>query len=224
MVRKISNLNIGKTTVQDNQLWAEVLSHRNKLLATSDWTQSVDSGLTEVCVRQWRDWRRQLKNINRSNYGDRDSAEAHINNLARRIPFNVYVENGSEPEPDRYPSLDEYRSRVLAYLDTAFNEQCNTSFHSNPTLVNAQYLEALRYRLLFGIGKYPLLSATAALHSKSARVVAKECLEQQADLSARMAKLKVKYYEFRTLVCSAESDVQLTEVQAEIKQWISTST
>ena len=104
MIQKIENLNVGKTDEQEIQLWAEVLSHRNKLLSNSDWTQVSDSGLTPECAEQWRNWRKNLKAINRINFGDREVAEQVINRLGRRIPFNVYLAVNDEPDASRYVS------------------------------------------------------------------------------------------------------------------------
>jgi hypothetical protein len=225
MIRKIGNLSVGKTDEQEIQLWAEVLSHRNKLLSNSDWTQVPDSGLTPECVEQWRNWRKSLKAINRVNFGDRDLAEQTITKLSRRIPFNVYIAMEDEPNASRYVSLEEYRKRVTAYLDAAFNKRCEPTFLDNPVLVEEQFREALDYLTKKDENRpYPLISVTVELYGMSHKAVADEFVARKVALMKRLANLKQKYFYFQSLVRKATTDVELSEVQAEIQQWISTST
>ncbi len=225
MIQKIGNLNVGKTDEQESQLWAEVLSHRNKLLSNSDWTQVPDSGLTLECVEQWRGWRKSLKAINRINFGDREVAEQTISKLAKRIPFNVYIAMEDEPDATRYVSLEEYRKRVTAYLDAAFNKRCEPTFLDNPVLVEEQFREALDYLTNKDETRpYPLIGVTVELYGMSHEAVADEFVARKVALMKRLANLKQKYFYFQTLVKNASTDVELTEVQAEIQQWISTST
>lgn len=225
MVKRIGNLSVEKTGEQETQLWAEVLSHRNKLLANSDWTQSPDSGLTEECVEQWRNWRKSLKAINRINYGDRDMAKRNIEKLAKRMPFNVYSELRDAPDSERYVSLEEYRKRVIKYLDDAFNRRCSRSFIDNPILVEEQFKEAIDYLDATENNlPFPLIDVTAQLYGMNKRAVAEEFVARKVELTKLLVNLKQKYFYFRDLVNKATTDVELSEVQAEIKQWISTST
>jgi hypothetical protein len=223
MIQKIGNLSVQKTEEQESQLWAEVFSHRNKLLSNSDWTQVVDSGLTPVCVQQWRDWRKQLKSINRLNFSDRDSAEAHIAKLSKRMPFNVYSAVEDEPEPSRYVSLSEFRDRVSRYLDLAFNEKCNGSFLDNPYLVDEQFNEAVDFLTKNDDTlSYPLIEITCELYGGIPRAVAEEFVERKVTHTKKLVEMKQKYFYFQRLVSSAATDVELSDIQAEIKKWIST--
>lgn len=224
MVQKIAKVKVEKTVEQEQNEWAEVLSHRNKLLLNSDWTQLPDSGLTEQSAQQWKDWRSMLKNITQSNFGDHKLAERHITRLSRRMPFSTFIPNDVEPDFSRCVSLDEYRRRVFDYMDAAFNKRAVPSFLDNPYLVDEQFKEAADFRSKGESGSYPLIATTAELYGMSKSAVADEFITRKVEQMKRLANLKQKYFYFQQLVNSATDDVQLTEVQAEIKQWISTST
>lgn len=224
MVQKIGKLRTEKTVEQEQNDWAEVLSHRNKLLLNSDWTQAADSGLTEECVSQWKDWRRQLKNITRGNYSDIRMAEIHINKLSRRMPFNNYIPVDIEPDRTRCISTDDYRRRVINYLDESFHKRVHPSFLDNPYLVEEQFREAVDFKAKGEVGSYPLIGVTAELYGMTKATVADEFIARKIEQMKRLANLKQKYYYFQCLVNNASTDVELTDVQAEIKQWISTST
>lgn len=223
--KKIGNLRTEKTDEQENLAWAEVLSHKNKLLLNSDWTQLSDSGLTEESIEQWRGWRQQLKNINRSNFSSRAAAEVCISKLARRTPFNAYIlTDGDEPKPARDISLDVYRARVIKFMDKSFNERVGESFLDNPLLVDEQFREAVDFLAEKKSKYYPLISVTAELYNMSEKAVAEEFVARKVNAMKRLANLKQKYHFFQKLVLNAADDVQLAEVQGEIKQWISTLT
>lgn len=224
MAKKITNLSVVQTESQEDKLWASVLSHRNKLLANSDWTQLADSGLTDACVSQWKDWRKQLKSINRANYGSLEAAEVQINNLARRRPFNVFAET-SGVEDIEYISLDDYRDAVKEYLDIQFNRQCNVTFLDNSILVEEQYKEAVRYMSLKKKSgeRFPLIELTAELTGETAREIALKFKALKESRTAKLVEMRRAYHHFHSLVISATSDVELSALQLEIKQWISTS-
>jgi hypothetical protein len=224
MIEKIGNVTVEKTDEQERQAWAEVLSHRNKLLFNSDWTQLPDCGLTETSIAQWRSWREQLKNINQTNYSDRRIAEEYIGKMSQRIPFSEYITPKSEPSAEKCISLEEYRNRVMNYLDDTFNEKSKVSFLDNPSLVDEQYKEAIDFLSITEDTLYPLIDTTAEIYGMSRRTVAEEFISRKAECTKRFANLKKKYYYFQTLVIQATSDVELTAIQAEIKQWTSTST
>lgn len=223
MIQKISKVKVEKTTEQEQTVWAEILSHRNKLLLNSDWTQLADSGLTEDSASQWKDWRAMLKNINRSNFSDPKLAEQHINKLARRMPFSTYAPVDVEPDFSRCISLNDYRRRVINYMDTAFNKKCVPSFLDNPSLVDEQFREAADF-MAKATGTFPLIDTTAELYGMSKQSVAEEFVTRKVEQMKRLANLKQKYFYFQKLVNNATDDVQLAAVQAEIKQWILTST
>lgn len=222
---KIGKIKTEKTDEQENSAWAEVMSHKNKLLLNSDWTQLPDSGLTDECIDQWKGWRQQLKNINRSNFADKGLAEQHIAKLSRRTPFNSYrLVEGDEPTVGRYTSTEEYRGRVVRYLDEAFNSRLNGSFLDNPALVEEQFKEAIDHLSGKADSMYPLLDVTAELYGMNRNAVAEEFVMRKVESIKRMANLRQKYHYFQMLVRDAVNDVQLADIQAEIKLWISTST
>lgn len=99
MAQKIHQLQLSKTDVQEAKEWAEVLSHRNKLLMNSDWTQLPDAGLTEECVQNWRNWRAIARQLRRSNHPDIHLVAEQIARLTRAMPFNVYLEETVEALP-----------------------------------------------------------------------------------------------------------------------------
>lgn len=225
MIPKIGNLNIAKTEEQESQMWAEVLSHRNKLLANSDWTQLPDSGLTPECVVRWKNWRKLLKGITRNATGVKELAEQSINNLSRRQPFNDFVEDGAKPIIHDSESVEAYRQQVTAIMDAAFNKKVVPSFLDNPALVEEQFQEALDYLTKYDSARaYPLIDVTAELYAMNHKAVAEEFVSRKVMLTKRLANLKQKYFYFQSLVTKATTDVELAEVKAEIDQWISTST
>lgn len=221
MVQKISKLKTEQTPEQEHIVWAEVLSHRNKLLLNSDWTQMHDSGLTEDCINQWRTWRRQLKNINRLNLSDPKIAEIQIAKLSRRPPYNSYIPVNAEPEVDAVDSIIEFRERIIAYIDKGFNAKAFPSFLDNPYLVDEQFKEAVDFNRNPELS-YPLISATAELYGMGEDTVAAEFVSRKVAQMKRLVNLKQKYFYFQSLVNSATSDVELAEAQAEIKKWILT--
>jgi hypothetical protein len=221
MVQKISKLKTEQTPEQEQIVWAEVLSHRNKLLLNSDWTQMQDSGLTEDCINQWRTWRRQLKNINRLNLSDPKIAEIQITKLSRRPPYNSYVSVNVEPDAAAVVSTVELRERTLTYLNNAFNTKAFPSFLDNPYLVDEQFKEVVDFNKNPTLS-YPLISATAELYGMSVDTVAAEFVSRKVEQMKRLVNLKQKYFYFQSLVNNAHSDVELAEAQAEIKKWIST--
>lgn len=222
--KKISNLKYGTTEEKEDLLWAEVFSHRNKLLLNSDWTQLPDSGLTEECIKQWRDWRQQLRQINRANVSDRDVAEQHIKKLARRTPFITFSEEHNRP-PIIQDSLDARKTQIIKYLDQSINKSFNSTFIESPQLIEEQFKEALDF--LYGSKNfisYPLILVTAEATGMSEKEVAEDFIRQKSKLLSKMASYKKKYYYFCDLVQRAENDVQLDSIQLEIKKWISTLT
>lgn len=223
MVTKITNLNTERTAEQEKNVWLEVLSHRNKLLLNSDWTQMSDSGLTETCINQWKTWRQQLKNVNRRNFSEPAQAEYAISILAKRVPFNDYQEVRVEPDQELM-SLEEYKKQLMGYLDTVFNANIYSGFLDNPYLVEEQFKEAVDYLNLSGNGSYPLISVTAELYGMSENAVANEFVSRKVVLTKRLANMKQKYFHFQTLVKDASDAVQLGEIKSEIKEWILTLT
>lgn len=205
-------------------MWAEVLSHRNKLLANTDWTQLPDSGLTPECVERWKTWRKLLKSITRNSTGDRDLAEQNINNLSRRQPFNEFSST-AELQNLHSISLDAFRNEVISIMDAAFNKKVTPSFLDNPSLVEEQYLEALDYLTNYdSVRSYPLIDVTAELYGMNHKAVAEEFVSRKVNLTKRFANLKQKYFYFQSLATNATTDVELAAVKVELDQWISTST
>lgn len=221
MVQKISKVKTEQTAEQEHLVWAEVLSHRNKLLLNSDWTQMQDSGLTDDCIHQWRTWRKQLKNINRLNLSDPKIAEIQITKLSRRTPFNSYLPVNAEPETGAVVSTVELRTRIITYLNNAFNTKAFPSFLDSPYLVDEQFREAVDFKANPSLS-YPLITATAELYGMPVETVAAEFVSRKVAQMKRLVNLKQKYFYFQTLVNNAASDVELAEAQAEIKQWILT--
>lgn len=43
--------------------WNLIRKKRNDLLLRSDWTQLIDTGLTQEQVQTWQDYRQQLRDI-----------------------------------------------------------------------------------------------------------------------------------------------------------------
>lgn len=221
MIKKISGLKVGRTEEQEMARWAEIFSHRNKLLLNSDWTQLDDCGLTDECKDQWRGWRQQLKNVNRSNFSDMELAEKHISILAKRMPFNTYKPVDMEPVLTEPVSLDTYRTSLVAYLDRVFNDKMATPFLDNDILVDEQFKEVLDYDNN-PKSKYPLIDLTSESYNISRDDVIKDFIDRKTNQLVRIAKLKKKYVYFRGLVDKASTDVELQKVQAEVKQWILT--
>jgi len=52
--------------VESNDYFDEVRIHRNSLLAGSDWTQMVDSPLTDSQKAEWASYRQALRDITQS--------------------------------------------------------------------------------------------------------------------------------------------------------------
>jgi hypothetical protein len=222
---KIKRLKFSKTAEQEDTLWGEVLSHKNKLLADTDWTQLEDSGLTPESSAQWRGWRDQLKRVTRANFGNRDDARRVIEKLSRRQPFSTYKDDGHEPDREDYISFEEYRKRLLAYIDYAFDRKCKPSFLDNPLLVEEQFREALDFLSDPDSGKsYPLISVTAELYNMNMKAIATEFVDRKVEVTKLLVNLKQKYHYFQTLVSKATTDVELAQIQEEVKQWILTST
>lgn len=224
-ITKIDRVVTGTTEEKESSAWGEALSHRNKLLSNSDWTQLPDSGLTPECVTVFKSWRSSLKAIKRSNYPSRANAEKHISTLARRIPRLQYLPLEIDvPSAERYDDLNQFREQVVRYMEAVFNAALSGSFLDNHMLVEEQFREALDYLADAKRSEYPLLSVTAELYKQPLHQVASEFVERKVMSLKRIANLKQKYYEFQSLVSGASSDVELEGIQADITLWISTST
>lgn len=224
MIKRIDRIVTTTTEEKESAAWAETLSHRNKLLSNTDWTQLPDSGLTPECITAMRSWREAVKTIKRSNYPVRTIAEKHIETLTRRLPKLQYLPlDGFAPEADRYDDLEEFRRQVTRYMETVFNAALSGSFLDNHILVEEQFREALDYTS--GVGKhFPLISVTAELYGQAMHQVADEFIGRKVNSVKRMSVLKKQYFKYQSLVSKATTDVELQNIQADITLWISTST
>lgn len=223
MIKKISKIQTERTAEQETNVWLEVLSHRNKLLLNSDWTQLADCGLTDECVYQWKSWRQQLKNVTRRNFSEPAHAEQAISILSRRMPINTYDDVLSEPSSEDMP-FDAFKTKVIEYVDNAFNSCFTSGFLDNPVLVEEQFREAVDFINRNGDGVYPLISVTSELYGMGERAVANEFVTRKVELTKRMVNLKQKYFYFQGLVNSATDEVELDRIKLEVKTWILTST
>jgi hypothetical protein len=222
---KIRKLKVAKTAEQEDVLWAEVFSHKNKLLADSNWTQLPDSGLTPESAFQWQGWRQQLRNVTRANFSDRDAAQRAIDKLSKRQPFSTFEEDEIDPDHTRYPTLEEYRKRLMAYIDHAFEQKAKPTFLDMPVLVEEQFREALDFLSNPDANRpFPLIGVTAELYGMNRKAVADEFVERKVTLLKRLANLKQKYHYFQMLVMGAKTDVELAQIQEEVKKWILIST
>ena len=224
MVKRIDKVKISKTEEQTDNEWGEVFSHRNKLLLNSDWTQLPDAGLTEDCVVQFRGWRKQLKTISRVNYSNKAVASQMISSLEKKKPFVVYVDTTFDPEAAAYTTLDEYRNSVVEFMESEFNTLCNRAFLDNQFLVEEQFKEAVDYKRKNGHGSFPLIHVTTNSLNISEASVVDEFISRKVKQTKRLVALKKKYYEFQLLVSKAETDVELADIQRDLKKWILTLT
>ena len=223
-IQRIDRIVTVTTEEKESAAWAETLSHRNKLLANTDWTQLPDAGLTPECVTAMRSWREAVKTIKRSTYPVRAHAERHIETLTRRLPKLQYLPlEIAVPEADRYDDLEEFRTQVTRYMEVVFNATLSGSFLDNHILVEEQFREALDYNS--GVGEqFPLMAITAELYGQPMKHVADEFIGRKVNSVKRMSALKKQYYKYQSLVSKAASDVELQDIQADITLWISTST
>lgn len=229
MVQKIKQVKVSRTDVQEAREWAEVLSHRNKLLLNSDWTQASDAGLTPECVAQWRNWRYILKGIRRISYPSLKIAEKQIKVLASRPPFNLYLEDLRTVAAATTVTFEQYRAQVIGYLDYLFNNATKTSFLDNPALVDEQYHQAMEYKrwkqdYVSPCGPTNLVTQAAELQNVNKHEIVRQFEAQKHKRTKRLAELKAEYIRFREVAKQATTDVELTELQEDAKQWISTLT
>jgi len=65
MVKKISNIQFEKTDAVEMREWGEIYARKHKMLERTNWTQMMDSNLTEEAIIQWAFWRKQVKDVSR---------------------------------------------------------------------------------------------------------------------------------------------------------------
>lgn len=110
MTQKIKNLNTKITPEQINAEWANVLSVRNKMLASSDWTQLKDVILDKEQVNFWKNWRKKLRNVKRKVFSTPKDAEYVLQLLEKQIPqtvnFSSYIE-------DQEVTVEEKRNKIV---------------------------------------------------------------------------------------------------------------
>lgn len=110
MTQKIKNLNTKITPEQVNAEWANVLSVRNKMLASSDWTQLKDVILDKEQVNFWKNWRKKLRNVKRKVFSTPKDAEYVLQLLEKQIPqtvnFSSYIE-------DQEVTVEEKRNKIV---------------------------------------------------------------------------------------------------------------
>ncbi len=197
--------------------WAETLSHRNKLLTSSDWTQLPDSGLTSECVENWRIWRGIVRQLRKDNHPDRNLVTEQINRLTRAKPVNRWADEPEIALPLLDNSFASHQKRVMDYMDVMFNDAATVkSFLEHPLLIDAGLRKAEKE--LGILGKIGILSR---------KIWSDKLFElnHRRNVSvARIFKLQSKYLEFSELVKNATATVELQTLQVEIKQWISTLT
>lgn len=232
MAQKIKNVRVSRTAQQENDSWAEVKSYRNKHLANSDWTQFNDTGLTEANVRQWTDWRRELRRINRSNFATKELAYNSLQTLARMEPTVEYTDESilltatfSDYTMDAVVKAKKIQSMKL--LNKKFNLLVeNNEFLTNPLIVNEQYEEAVLYLSATdkNIDQFPLIKLEMELLGLSTEAVLRHFLNAQRNKLRVIIVLKRKFSFFQNAINSATNMVQLDNIQREMQEWTLTLT
>lgn len=73
--------------------WDDISMVRNLMLTQSDWTQLPDSQLSQSCVMAWRNWRKEVRKIDRQHFSQRLSAVKRITKMKITKPKLEYAED-----------------------------------------------------------------------------------------------------------------------------------
>lgn len=230
MIKKIKNLELSKTEKQHQNAWGEVLSHRNKLLETSDWTQLQDSGLSEHSVQLWASWRKELKRINKRNFNDKDLAKRAIENLAQVIPNVVYDDESSLLLSDKIQeisikSLQSRKESLLKSLSKQFlNKSNSTTFDKSFSLIDEEFEEACLFKKLPDekLEEYPLIKLAMELENKTSTEIVEAFINNKREKLRSVIVLKRKFVYFKKAIEVATSMVEYQAIERDIQEWIST--
>lgn len=228
-MRKITKLKVARTEKQENDAWDEVFSHRNKLLATSNWTMLPDSGLTERNVQLWTDWRMALRRVNRRNFADRELAANAIKQLEKAEPREVYEDESIFLLDDNavvaVNSIQDRKDFLLRTLSKRFNDTLDAgSFESNPTLLAEQFEEALLYNPNQTLAAFPLINLECELTGKTPEDVVEYFISQKRLRLRMVLALKRKFAYFRDAINAAPGMIELVSIERDIKEWTLTLT
>jgi hypothetical protein len=228
MPKKIKNIVVTTTMTQEANAWSQVLSHRNKLLENSDWTQLPDGGLTETNRRLWSDWRRELKRVNKRNFGDKDVAETAIANLEKVRPHSVYEDesllSGNLLSVEHH--LGKRKDSVTQYLNRQFNNALQTqAFESNFAMVDEEFEEASLYNSrIDSLADFPLLALEMELTGNTVDAVIDSFKDRKKQKLRSMLILKRKFVFFKQAIQAASSMLEYDHIEKDIRTWISTLT
>lgn len=228
MAKKIRNIVVSTTMTQEVNAWNQVLSHRNKLLENSDWTQLPDGGLTEVNKRLWSDWRRELKRVNKRNFGDKEVAETAIANLEKVRPRSVYEDetllSGNPLSMEQH--LGTRKDGVLRYLHRQFITALQAqTFETNFAMVDEEFEEASLYNPRSdSLTDFPLLALEIELTGETVDVVIERFKDRKKQKLRSILILKRKFVFFKQAIHAASTMLEYDLIEKDIRTWISTLT
>lgn len=90
MAEKIKSISVKTTNEQIVLEWGKIISKRNKLLQSSDWTQLEDCGLTPESKNEWAIWRQQIRSLKRHTYKNINDLSIALDNLEKCPPKKVF--------------------------------------------------------------------------------------------------------------------------------------
>lgn len=167
MTAKIKIIKLSKPDDYLDREWAKLLSKRQHLLSSTDWTQISDNGLSYSARLEWRAWRESVREIHKNDNTTLDEVEKHLNELEKQFPKNEFVDN-SYFQLGNYTldisTLDQAKKTAINVLKVLHNDWITMLLPENIHVLEMKYSEMMKYEnssdKRITEKKYPLLYST----------------------------------------------------------------
>jgi|AntRauTorcE11897_2_1112592.scaffolds.fasta_scaffold00046_11 hypothetical protein len=106
--------------MKDTKLtWDSITKARNMFLSRSNWTQLRDSGLSSECVEAWKEWRKQVRDVTKTNHTEVEAKEI-LRKLNDEKPREVRTDH--DFIGIKYDEYSVDRELVKALVEDVLNE------------------------------------------------------------------------------------------------------
>ena len=171
MAERIKIRRLEKTDEYIDREWAQVLSQRQHMLTSTDWTQLEDNELTFESRVRWNHWRNQVREVRRATAESREVAEARLKELENKMPSRDFIESRTARQKKYHVdlnSLELARSDAINAMNQLHEDWAINLMPENITLINAKFDEVSRYLTTKpkprSLKEYPLMAASKKLN------------------------------------------------------------
>lgn len=215
MAKKIRIKSLSKTPEFQNREWAKVISHRQYLLSSTDWTQMDDNDLTMASRVYWNDWRRKVRSIKRNTVSSLEEAESRLKILEENTPERVFIESTTARQKKCHldiDTIDQAKFDAMNILKQLHGEWCINLMPENLNLIQAKYSELVDYQQTKKFKNYPLLVNTKKTH----KFTQKETIEYVMSLKKAsddiLLYIDKHFHEYKQAIESSNSIQEVMDV------------